>query len=554
MTNSISKLSLLLYSWGKRSRFYLLSTLLLLVSQALHAETNNSENKNKQPVIAYHVDFRVQVMPITALKAMVKEISSLGFNTIIMEWEATYPYKKHSIISNRYAYTRKEVKEFIEYSENLGLDVIPLQQNFGHAEYILMHERYAYLRADARQLSQVDPTRLDAARDLFEELFDDMFSTHNSQYVHIGGDETRLLDCANCQIAWGDLGEEAGKSKIYVDYMKMIAEIVTERGKTPLIWADMILKHPDAIKDMPKNVIYIDWNYGWDFDRFGSDPRDLIKQYGLEFWGAPSIRSGPDDYHSNSWEKHLKNMADFIPEAQKAGYTGMVLTSWSTSGEYGYNWFSGEVETIEIYPIRQVYPHSYPNDAFRMTTSAFIDALKQNEPIKVKGYARNYAKNRFGITSVKASALWKILSSEVMNNKIVIGSVKLSGEKGLSEEERRLAVVSLEKIRELQAQLKNIEPKYNKEEFSHYTLQLDLREFWLNYRTIQGWVQSQEFTRKDKPAAIAMLTTLLVKAEQLNQRFYASFDGALYASEIETLNDYRNHKIEVLLQRLSNQR
>ncbi|WP_181316391.1 hypothetical protein [Photobacterium kishitanii] len=51
-----------------------------------------------------------------------------------------------------------------------------------------------------------------------------------------------------------------------------------------------------------------------------------------------------------------------------------------------------------------------------------------------------------------------------------------------------------------------------------------------------------------------MLTTLLVKAEQLNQRFYASFDGALYASEIETLNEYRNHKIEVLLQRLSNQR
>ncbi len=303
MTNSISKLSLLLYSWGKRSRFYLLSTLLLLVSQVLNAETNNSENKNKQPVIAYHVDFRVQVMPITALKAMVKEISSLGFNTIIMEWEATYPYKKHNIISNRYAYTRKEVKEFIEYSEDLGLDVIPLQQNFGHAEYILMHERYAYLRADARQLSQVDPTRLDAARDLFEELFDDMFSTHNSQYVHIGGDETRLLDCANCQIAWGDLGEEAGKSKIYVDYMKMIAEIVTERGKTPLIWADMILKHPDAIKDMPKNVIYIDWNYGWDFDRFGSDPRDLIKQYGLEFWGAPSIRSVLDDYHSNSWGK-----------------------------------------------------------------------------------------------------------------------------------------------------------------------------------------------------------------------------------------------------------
>ena len=554
MTNSSSKLSLLLCRWGKRSRFNLLGTLLLLVSQILHADIGNSESKAEEPIVAYHVDFRVQVMPITALKTMVKEISSLGFNTIIMEWEATYPYNKHSVISNRYAYTRKEIKEFIEYSEGLGLDVIPLQQNFGHAEYILMHERYAYLRADARQLSQVDPTRLDAARELFEELFDDMFSTHNSQYVHIGGDETRLLDCDNCKIAWGDLGEEAGKSKIYVDYMKMIAEIVTERGKTPLIWADMILKHPEAIVDMPKNVIYIDWNYGWDFDRFGSDPRDLIEQYDLEFWGAPSIRSGPDDYHSNSWEKHLNNMADYIPEAKKAGYTGMVLTSWSTSGEYGYNWFSGEVETVEIYPIRQVYPHSYPNDAFRMSTSAFIEALEQDKPIKVKGFARNYAKNRFGITSSEGNALWSILSSEVMNNKVVIGSVKLSGVKGLSEEELRLAEVSLEKARELQEELKNIVPKYNKKEFSHYIFQLDLREFWLNYRTIQGWVQSEEFTRKDKPEAVAMLKALLIKAEQLNQRFYSSFNGALYTTEIETLNEYRNNKIEVLLQRLSNQR
>ncbi|MCY9802494.1 family 20 glycosylhydrolase [Vibrio scophthalmi] len=541
-------------SWFKRSRLSILGTMLLCASQGAIANEQVEKNANEEPVVAYHVDFRVQVMPIEALKAMAKEVASLGFNTIIMEWEASYPYKKHSIISNQYAYSRKEVKQFIEYSEGLGLDVIPLQQNFGHAEYILMHERYAYLRADARQLSQIDPTRLDAARDLFEELFDDMFSTHNSEYVHIGGDETRLLDCKNCQDAWGDLGEEAGKSKIYVDYMKMIAEIVTERGKTPLIWADMILKHPEAIKDMPKNVIYIDWNYGWDFDRFGSDPRDLIKQYDLQFWGAPSIRSGPDDYHSNSWEKHLNNMADYIPEAKKAGYTGMVLTSWSTSGEYGYNWFSGEVETVEIYPIRQVYPHSYPNDAFRMSTSAFITAIEQEEPIKVKGFTRQYAKERFGLTAPEATKLWNILSSEVMNNKVVVGSVKLSGVKGLTEEQRQLAQVTLDKVRESQAQLKQIVPTINEEEFSHYILQLDLREFWLNFRVIQGWVQSEEFTRKDRNNAVEMLEALLEKGEELNERFEDSFSGALYDSEIEVLNEYRNHKIEMLLERLSNER
>ena len=175
--------------------------------------TDNVIKSDDFAVVAYHVDLRVQIMPLPTLKALSKEISSLGFNTIIMEWEATYPYNKHSIISNRYAYSRKEIGEFIKYSEELGLDVIPLQQSLGHVEYILMHERYAYLRADRRNLSQIDPTQLEAAKDFFSELYSDMLSTHQSEYVHIGGDETRILDCKRCQEAWGNDGEELGKSK-----------------------------------------------------------------------------------------------------------------------------------------------------------------------------------------------------------------------------------------------------------------------------------------------------------------------------------------------------
>ena len=53
---------------------------------------------------------------------------------------------------------------------------------------------------------------------------------HQSQYVHIGGVETRILDCKRCQEAWGEDSEELGKSKLYVEYMTMIAEIVIAQG------------------------------------------------------------------------------------------------------------------------------------------------------------------------------------------------------------------------------------------------------------------------------------------------------------------------------------
>ena len=502
-------------------------------------------------VVAYHVDLRVQIMPMPTLKALAKEISTLGFNTLIMEWEATYPYKQHSIISNRYAYSREEVTEFINYSEGLGLDVIPLQQSLGHAEYILMHERYAYLRADKRNLSQIDPTRLDVARDFFTELYSDMLSTHQSQYVHIGGDETRILDCKRCQEAWGDDGEELGKSKLYVEYMTMISEIVIAQGKTPLLWADMILAHPDAIADMPKNVIYIDWNYGWKFDRFGENPRTLIKEYGLKFWGASSIRSSPDDYHVTSWSKHMKNQAVYVSYARESGFEGMVLTSWSTSGEYGYEWFWPEV--VEIFPLRQVYPHAYPNDAFRMNTLGFIEAVQQEKTFKPKDFAHQYAQRRFGLTAGESERLWNILTDESLNNKVSIGSSPLSGIKGLPDN-KRVVSVTLAKVRELQAALTKIVPKKNQKEFAHYHLQIDFREYYLSFRQIQYLVQSTGFSEKNNLEAIKQLEQLLARSVELNKRFKKLFTGKLYDTEIERLNQYRNKKAILLHQRLTRDR
>ena len=511
-------------------------------------KTSKSDNFS---VVAYHVDLRVQIMPMPTLKALAKEISALGFNTLIMEWEATYPYKQHSIISNRYAYSREEVTEFINYSEGLGLDVIPLQQSLGHAEYILMHERYAYLRADKRNLSQIDPTRLDVARDFFTELYSDMLSTHQSQYVHIGGDETRILDCKRCQEAWGDDGEELGKSKLYVEYMTMIAEIVIAQGKTPLLWADMILAHPDAIADMPKNVIYIDWNYGWKFDRFGENPRTLIKEYGLKFWGASSIRSSPDDYHVTSWSKHMKNQVVYVSYARESGFEGMVLTSWSTSGEYGYEWFWPEV--VEIFPLRQVYPHAYPNDAFRMNTLGFIKAVQQEKTFKPKDFAHQYAQQRFGLTAGESEKLWNILTDESLNNKVIIGSSPLSGIKGLSDN-KRVVSVTLTKVRELQAALTKIVPKKNPKEFAHYHLQIDFREYYLSFRQIQYLVQSTGFSEKNNLEAIKQLEQLLARSVELNKRFKKLFTGKLYDTEIERLNQYRNKKAILLHQRLTRDR
>src|ERR1035441_10329895 len=92
--------------------------------------------KTDFPIKGFHIDLRIQVMPMAALRKFAAELAEFGLNTLLIEWEASYPYQKHAIISNEYAYTRQEVESFVSYCARLGIEVIPLQQCFGHVEYI----------------------------------------------------------------------------------------------------------------------------------------------------------------------------------------------------------------------------------------------------------------------------------------------------------------------------------------------------------------------------------------------------------------------------------
>ena len=46
-----------------------------------------------------------------------------------------------------------------------------------------------------------------------------------------------------------------------------------------MLWADMATKYPDELSILPKETVFVVWNYGWETDRYG-DPDALIKKSG----------------------------------------------------------------------------------------------------------------------------------------------------------------------------------------------------------------------------------------------------------------------------------
>ncbi len=472
----------------------------------------------------FHIDLRIQVMPMPALRRLVEELAQFGLNTLVVEWEASYPYEKHAIISNEYAYTREEVESFIASCNQIGIDVIPLQQCFGHLEYILRHERYAHLRESDKDICQLCPLKEKEAFPVFRELLSDMATTHPSPYIHIGGDETYLLGhCRHCR----SKAQEAGVSRLYVDYLKKIAQWVIKLGKRPVLWADMLLKHPEAAGEMPAACIFVDWNYGWRPGYFGDISR--IAGGGFELWGAAAARANPDNHSLTQWAKHFDNLKHFIPYAREQGYQGMVLTSWSTSGVYGFEWEqAGEV--VEMHPMRRVYPLA----GFRILLAAYSEALKQTEPIAPREFVQRYAMQRFGLSARGGTQLWQALTVDAspIQPGVAIEPV-------------------LQQARKAKRIFASLAPRQHIGEFEHLRLMADLREFHVRFKKLEREIQSPGFTAAQVPAKVRALERLIEEAETLDHRFIRANRGLLYEKALAEEIEARSKKLHRLHDRLT---
>jgi hexosaminidase len=521
----------------------------LLLTIAIAANvTAQPPAKNDFVVKGFHLDLRIQTMPMPALEALALQLHNQGINTLLMEWEASYPFQEDPQIASRYTYTRAQIKDFIGYCNRLNIDVIPLQQSFGHVEYILRHNRYAALREDEHDLSQVCPAQKELNKALFTRLYKDLAATHNSPYIHIGCDETHLLGhCPLCR----KLAAEEGVSKLYFDHVKMLCDIVISLGKIPVLWADIALKYPEYLDLLPKQTVLVDWNYGWPLDKFGDHGK--LAASGYEIWGAPALRSDPDNYYLETWKHHLDNIAQFIPECRRLGYKGIIMTSWSTSGVYDPI-FNAEDQVVDLYPVRHVYPLT----GFQLLINAYTQALKEAN-FDPHTFIVGYCHDRYGLDADAAQRFEKALFNapyKVTDGKVSTGSRVHTGpgiRTGTTEPAYR-GEMSLETLldsaRESARILHSLRPASNTQEFEHYTLMADIRVYYLTNLTLEA--RADTATSISSFQSLAPEVKALMNTEPALEEAFRRLNGAvLYPAAIGEENAIRVYRTHQLYQRLA---
>ena len=317
----------------------------------------------------------------------------------------------------------------------------------------------------------------------------------------------------------------------------MLCDIVIGLGKIPVLWADIALKYPDAIKLLPPQTVFVDWNYGWDMNNFGD--HEKLVQSGYEVWGAPALRSHPDNYFLTEWAKHFKNIHDFVPTCRKLGYTGMIMTSWSTSGQYSPV-FETSDDIIDLYAIRHVYPVT----GFNILLKAYTQSLRTDKPLDIPVFISTYSKQQYGFDEEQAAAFWKALTTtpyEIKQGE-VIAPIPITVQQ--LADSQATAVKTLYRLN----------PLKNKEEFAHYRLMADIRMLYLNYQKIEKQVNMPSFTKAQLPAVIQQLKQLLSDAKKIDQRFIDLNKNTLYMAELKEENNLRDTKINLLYQRLTKEK
>lgn len=277
---------------------------------------------------------RDKVPTMESLFLLIDQLASWRINELQLYTEHTFAYRNHTVVwQNASPLTAAEIQQLNIYCLKNGIDLVPNQNSFGHMENWLKHDEYLDLcecETDCktiwgkRKRTALAPTN-PKSFELMQELYAELLPNFSSEYANIGGDETVELGLGKSKA----LSDKIGKGQVYLNFLKKLNAEVNKNGKKTQFWGDIVLNHPELIKDIPKNMTALVWGYDatYPFDK------NLAKfhEADLDFYVCPGTSTWRSEIGRNyNAFINLKNAAIEGAKYQAKGY---LITDW---GDYGH--------------------------------------------------------------------------------------------------------------------------------------------------------------------------------------------------------------------------
>jgi len=200
---------------------------------------------------------RGRVPKLETLLDLVERLADFKINEFQLYTEHTFAYRNYKSVWQSWgALTAAEIRTLDARCRELGIDLVPNQNSFGHLRYFLEHPRVKKLAevSEPYEGSTGDflrfPTTLapnnPGTIKFISELYDELLPNFSSKFLNVGCDETWDLGRGQSK----KLCERRGKGRVYVDFLKLIQREAAKRGRRMMFWGDIILNHPELIPEL----------------------------------------------------------------------------------------------------------------------------------------------------------------------------------------------------------------------------------------------------------------------------------------------------------------
>ncbi len=274
------------------------------------------------------------------VKRWMRILAMLGYNRLMLYTEDTYKLPGEPMWGfMRGAYSEEDLKEFDDYANLLGIELVGCIQTLGHLDQPLRWEAYSKIK-DTQSVMLVDEP---ATYELIEKMIACFARNYRSRTIHIGMDEThdlgrgRYLDRN---------GYERGFD-LFNRHLQKVTEICRKYGLKPMLWSDMYFRLgsksldyydpqcviPEDVKQaIPKDADIVYWDYYHDNEKFYTNYINRHKDLGGETHLYSGIWCWGGMWYQHTWT--TATAAPAIKAARKAKIDHISFTMWGDEGSY----------------------------------------------------------------------------------------------------------------------------------------------------------------------------------------------------------------------------
>jgi hypothetical protein len=281
---------------------------------------------------------RDKVPTLETLFRLIDELAEWKINHLELYTEHTFSYSKHPAVwAQASPMTGEDILRLDAYCRKRFIELVPNQNSFGHMDRWLKHPQYIGLAEcpdgfdhPCRHFDDpfgLDPTNPESLT-LLSELYGEVLPYFTSKKFNVGCDETIDLGLGKSKA----MCEQKGQGRVYLEFLLKIYELVRSHGRTMLFWGDIILKHPELVSELPRDITVLEWGYEADhpFDEHCAK----LAATGIPFYVCPGTSSWLSI--SGRTDNCLNNLRSAACNGLKHGATGFLNTDWGDMGHWQY--------------------------------------------------------------------------------------------------------------------------------------------------------------------------------------------------------------------------